>query len=290
MWGKATLVSISGEEVYLQIQEHFRPRWKKLAQNQPTGKPHTLELHVAMEFERTEKPGIVVFRAHELPDLYVQQRYPAASKAQQRTFWGICYFLGWCDEGHKPNSETQYWIREGLIAEYSPWVTNPATGKEEPMRPSDPRMTTKEMAKLIQGALAELAQKDVPQHVEDAIGSDMHHVWKEWYEWRWSQKIDPLQEYAAQTWEDFVAEHQVCMACGQGPKDSDPLERQHIVSVGSDKALEEAPWNWLYTHRSHHTYQHGKGWQAFIEAFPHLGPRISRAHEKATEKQQQELF
>lgn len=291
MWGKATLVSISGKEVMLQIQEHHRHRWKKLAKEQPVGQPFTLELHLPMSFHFTDSPGIVSFLTEETPDIYVQRRDFHATRAQQTTLWGICYFIAWCQEGHKPSKETQYWIREGIIEEASPWVpATPGSERLEPMRPSDPRMTTKEMAKIIQHAVGILATQDVPAQIEDAIGKDMHHLWKEWYEWRYSQTKDPLGNYAATTWEEFKKEHPVCMACGQPESYNDPLERQHIVSVGADKTIEEAPWNWLRTHRSHHTYQHGRGWEPFLEAFPHLRPLVERAHEKAAAMKQGELF
>lgn len=292
MWGKATTASLSEGDVgaIIQVQEHFRQRFKKLAEEQPLGEHYVLDLSVNLTFTKTEKPGIIHFELEDLPDIYLQKRKARATRAQQNTLWGICYFIAWAQDEHKPSAETKYWVREAIIEEYAPLTTNPINNHQEHMRPSDPRMTTAEMSVLIQGALAELSEQNIPKHVEDEIGKDIHKLWKEWYEWRWSQEEDPLGDYQAKTWEQFVKENPVCMACGQGATNNDPLERQHIVSVGADKSIEEQHWNWLYTHRSHHAYQHGRGWEPFTQAFPHLKPRIERAHTFAADHSQLEIF
>ena len=57
-----------------------------------------------------------------------------------------------------------------------------------------------------------------------------------------------------------------------------PLEVAHIVSRGADKEDIDEVWNlMMLTHYEHIEIMHKKGWNAFLEIYPHLRGRVERA-------------
>lgn len=60
------------------------------------------------------------------------------------------------------------------------------------------------------------------------------------------------------------------------------LELAHIVSRGADYADIEESWNIIVlTHDEHRQVQHQKGWDVFLETYPHLRGRVEKAREMA---------
>ena len=61
-----------------------------------------------------------------------------------------------------------------------------------------------------------------------------------------------------------------------------PLEVAHIVSRGADKEDIDEVWNlMMLTHYEHIEIMHKKGWNAFLEIYPHLRGRVKRARNLA---------
>lgn len=214
---------------------------------------------------------------------------------QIHTLRGVERFIYWATHGHRPVSgdEDVYWIHEALIEKYSTEMINLNTQKQEPIRTSDPRMTTKIMARIIEGALNQLAMTDIPNEVMDEIGEDMFKLWKSWYDWRYNKaEEDPLHEVEAGiiTWEQYKIFHPVCELCGLPESPSDALERIHIISAGADAGIYEKSWNWIHGHHSHHHLQHASrsggnvGWDAIESSFPHIKGKLTRAKEFAHAK------
>ncbi len=194
---------------------------------------------------------------------------------QRNTLWGICNFIFQAQNGHKPTQDELYNIYYAIIEKYGKKVKNPITGTEHYITLSDPRMTKKDVALLIEGALNELAMTDIPYEVLEKIGSDMKELWTAWYNWRWNiAKQDPLfEEEQKMTWEEYLEHHPRCEITGE----PGPLERVHIISKGADETIYEYPWNWFAATHRIHVLAHNKGWDFIIKLHPHIKGKIERA-------------
>ncbi len=197
---------------------------------------------------------------------------------QNTTLRGVERFIFIAESGYKPTQDDLYWIHEGLLERYSPWVTNPRSGISTPKRTSDPSMTTVEMAKIVQGALNELGTMEVPDEILNEIGHDMKKLWENWHRWRYEQDNDPLFNAESELgWDKYKELHPVCELCGLPDNEYDPLIQMHIISKGSDTAIREMPWNWLRSHNSHHILQHNEGWEIIEKSYPHIVGKLKRA-------------
>jgi len=194
---------------------------------------------------------------------------------QRNTLWGICNFIFQAQNGHKPNQEELYNVYYAILEKYGKAVENPITGVKHYITLTDPRMTKRDVAKLIEGALNELAMCDIPYEVLQEIGGEMKKLWKAWYNWRWNiAKEDPLfEEEQNMTWEEYKAKHPVCEITGEPGE----VERVHIISKGADETIYEYPWNWFAASHRIHVLQHKKGWDFIIKLYPHIKGKIERA-------------
>ena len=204
---------------------------------------------------------------------------------QNNTLRGIERFIFIANNGYEPTKEDMYWIHEGLLEKHSIYVVNPLSGVSSPKRTSDPSMTTTEMAKIVEGAMNDLASAEIPDIVLKHVGHDMKALWSAWYEWRYSQEKDPLLEAESTlSWKQYKELHPVCELCGLPGVDTDPLERMHIISAGADESIYEMPYNWLAAHRSHHNLQHNEGWEIIERSYPHIKGKLKRARLMRGEK------
>ncbi len=283
MEGPVELVSSDTESLIIQLSPHFRSRFKQLAVQQPIGKAFDVSVKIAASFIETQPDGMILMHPIENPTVQISDFFPRRSIVQNRTLWGLCYFIGWVQEGRKPDKETVYWIYRGILEEFAPTVINPKTLEREPMSSSHPQMTTRIMGSLINGALQTLMSEDLPTHVEQAIGEEMRDLWRAFYKWRYHDYTDMLEEHI--TWSEYLERVQVCEACGIKGTDTDKLERAHIISAGADKTIYEESWNWLCIHSRHHgQLQHQHGWETFLKAYPHLRPKVEHARKKYREQ------
>lgn len=212
--------------------------------------------------------------------------YRTHTRASMNTFYGIIRFIAWAEVGHKPKEEDMWWHIEDAIERYAPELKHPITGEMAKVRPGDPRLTTVQMSKMIQGVLNDLAQMDIPEYVMDAIGPDMKKLWESWYAWRYDElENDPLfPEELSMDWGNYCEDHPVCEFSGRGGTEEDPLERMHIVSGGSSPENYEEPWNWIRALHSIHQWQHQNGWLPLLKAYPHMKGKIMRARTLAKKK------
>ncbi len=226
----------------------------------------------------TAKNSSIFLLFEDMPFLRVETIKKRRTTSQHTTLRGIERFIFYAENGYEPTADDMYWIHEGLLEKYSTWVTNPRSGVSLPKRTSDPSMTTTEMAKIVEGALNELASKDIPKEVLDSIGHKMKTLWENWYIWRYNQNKDPLFEVEnGMSWEKYRELHPVCELCGLKGVPDNPIERMHIISAGADKAIYEMPWNWIASHRSHHQLQHNEGWDIISRTYPHIKGKLKRA-------------
>ncbi len=286
--GKAKIEAVD-EFVRLTIDGRDREKFRKFLKEHIA---HDIDLtiEVSGKIVGTATGGIVEIGDLGERSIKLEKHVEHRTTAQLATLKGIERFIYWAEAGHRPvgGNHDLYWIHKGLIEQYSREDINENTGKREPMGTSDPRFTTKDMARVIEGALGQLCTTDIPKDVLDQIGKDMRTLWSAWYNWRYNlAKEDPLAEFdsAILSWEAYKQFHPVCELCSLPGTDDDALERMHIVSAGSDKSIYELSWNWIHSHHSHHSLQHDSGWkQEVYEVYPHIKGKIERARSFAHAK------
>lgn len=217
--------------------------------------------------------------------IILEKAFRTHSRASQNTFLGILRFIAWADLGYKPTEEDMFWYIEGAVEKYAPEMLNPVTGKVQHLRLSDPRLTTRHMAIMIQHVLNELATKDIPEEVLNWVGTDMKKMWESWYSWRYSIKEDPLFDNDMNlTWEQYKEWYPVCEFTGTPQNDYDPLERMHIVTGGSSPGSYDESWNWIHALHSVHMRQHSETWEDILKDYPHMKGKVDRAREIAHKK------
>lgn len=59
------------------------------------------------------------------------------------------------------------------------------------------------------------------------------------------------------------------------------LQLHHIISKGARPDIKDCAWNWIMlTDYEHNRIYHDKGWETFLEMFPHCANRIKNAFDK----------
>lgn len=211
---------------------------------------------------------------------------------QNDTLRGIERMIFFAQNGREPMEGETTYIHEGILDMFAPKVPNPVTGNESPKRTSDPSMTATEMYRIVQGALLELTEMDVPAEVYEAIWSSVKTLWKEWYQWR-----DTSSEEAATNlreedvdYASYARTHPICeITLSPGTAD-DPLVIAHIISRGARQDLIDKPWNWLRIKDSIHKRQHQKGWSPILETAPEaVKQKVERAKGLATKEDENDL-
>jgi hypothetical protein len=110
----------------------------------------------------------------------------------------------------------------------------------------------------------------------------VQEVLEEWETWRGGLEND-YADYADRgqtkmlTEEEWRGKHVYSEASGRGG----PIERAHIVSRGADAADIEMSWNWIALTPDEHAEQHRRGWDEFLQIYPHLRGRVDRARKLA---------
>ncbi len=243
-------------------------------------KPIDITITAQAKLSRTQSGGILMFETTNR-DIFIEQHFKKRSLNQENTLRGIERFIFWADEGRKPLSHETYYIHEALLQLYSPEVENPVTGVSSPMRTNDPKMTTKIMADLINGALNHLYEKEIDDDVATAIGIDVKAVFSNWYNSIYKLSEEEIIEHESKysTWEIYKQHHPICELCGKPYSEHEPLVRMHLVAgLGKDSIAYDEPWSYVRACISHHTFQHNNGWNDLLKAFPSIKLKWERAN------------
>jgi hypothetical protein len=262
------------------FRERFLPLVKYVAQKDK-GLKFNLDLEAVVYIAETQHGGILTLELERDPIILLRQYEPISSRKQMDTLRGIERFIAWAQMGHKPQDSDCDEVHEAIVDAVMPVLKNKYNGKDYSKRTSDGNK--RELSRCIEFALNWLATCDISDDIVIAMGKGMKQLWIEWYEWRYTQALDPLLEDEMEmSWDEYREVHQVCELCSLPDLDGDPLERMHIVSGGSNISAYEYPWNWLHAHRSHHiNVQHQNGWGPIEKEYPHIIGKLNRAREMA---------
>lgn len=205
-------------------------------------------------------------------DLLLETWYQRRTLTQLNTLKALESLLYQIDYQRKPKSKDLEFIHQGILEIANERVENPWTKKTVMVTTSMKCCDTKIMDRFIEVALEELAERNIPKDVRDAMfDRPLSEIFREWYKQRMVRDdLDGL------TWNEYRKRIPYCEFTF---KSHGPLERMHIISKGANGSIYEQPWNWIHASRHIHQEQHNNGWESIMQDYPHIIPKINRAHE-----------
>lgn len=217
--------------------------------------------------DRQDQSGI---RIYPVVTIFLPER--ERTFKQNNTLWALITVIFVSMNGRKPTDTEKYDLYLDILEEYADRIPTRFSSKLRPIHISE--SDTVHAAKLIQACfdvIVEYCDLDVD------LQADVRQLLYEWHTWRGELDRDPL-DYGIDDTEmdegEWRANHRVSDASGIGGE----LEKAHIVSRGASVSAIEKPWNWLMlTVNEHRFVQHQHGWNTFLEKYPHLKGRVSRA-------------
>jgi hypothetical protein len=202
---------------------------------------------------------------------------------QRRTFkqnaavWKLVTAIFESMEGRLPDEEEKYNMYLDLLEVYAERVPNKISGGTRPVHISE--SNSLEGSNFIDGLLYHLATECALSY---GVQTTVQEVLEEWEAWRGRLETDYAdytdhEQTKMLTEKEWRAKHVYSEASGRGG----PIERAHIVSRGADAADIEMSWNWIAFTPDEHAEQHRRGWDEFLQIYPHLRGRVERARRLA---------
>lgn len=256
-----------------------------IAEQIPTGQGDTLSFKLIDE-EDTIKKAIHFYKQKASNEkktgikrriiLHLEIFYKKRTLGQNALHRSLMGIYSQEQEGTKAYADEYH---EGILLRYAEDVVDRLTGSTRKMRSHE--MNTVQLSKIIEADFRELAM--IGLSLESA--ENIRHYWVEWYNWRGSQKVDPLSDTYADI-ENYRKTVCYCEAClqgliGVGDEGQDIYigHMAHIVPKGSGGSNDL--WNRLHLCPAHYVLQHKQGWLELIGLYPHLAWKIERARERA---------
>ena len=231
-----------------------------------------LEKLFSTKKEREERNRREFFLAVTL-DLPLQRR----TFKQNSSVWKLITAIFESMERRLPDEEEKYNLYLDLLEVYAGRVPNKLNGGTRAVHISE--SNSWDGARFIDGLLYHLATE-----CELSYGTQttVQEVLQEWEAWRGGLEAD-YTDYADREQTKMITEaewrekHVYSEASGRGGQ----IVRAHIVSRGADAADIEMPWNWIALTPEEHADQHQRGWDEFLQIYPHLRGRVARARRLA---------
>lgn len=191
---------------------------------------------------------------------------------QLKAAWALISLIFESMYFRKPTAAERKQMHDDLIKEFAPRRKSLLHENEtEPITMSE--MSKEQLSCFIQsliGFLSESCDLDNDGQLQ------VKQIFTEWENYKSTLDKDP-DDYDENgemldidTWRE---KHPVSFASGIGG----PLDLAHIVSRGADEIHKDCCWNTMMLTHEEHMLQHAKGWNNFLELYPHLRGRVERA-------------
>lgn len=192
---------------------------------------------------------------------------------QMRAIWKLVevIFMNDSENHRKPTQEEKYELYLDLLDIYGDKKPNRfKRGSLRSVRISE--SDTMEASRFIEGLLYHIStQCSLPLDLQATVRSVLY----QWQVWRGKQTVDINDGRDIGQLREMARYSEASGRCGQ-------IELAHIVSRGSDAQDIDESWNLIaLTHEEHRQVQHQKGWDNFLQLYPHLRGRVERARERA---------
>jgi hypothetical protein len=207
---------------------------------------------------------------------------------QVKAIWALVTVIFRSMHGRKPDEEEKYDLYSDILDMYADKVPNRFTGALRPVHLSESdvyqagRMLTACIDVLTEYCDLNNVRDENGKEIGGELQNEVRTIFLKWTNWRGGIAKDPLDyddsgnELTLYKW---LEKHKVSDITGIN---DGTLEVVHIVSRGSDAKDIESPWNWiLMEHKYYIGIQHEKGWEALVNEFPFIKPRVLRARSLA---------
>lgn len=199
-------------------------------------------------------------------DAQFQQR----SYKQLASVWKLITVIFESMENRKPTEEERYDLYLDLLELYAD--KTPSRFRKNELRPVHiSESNTVAAARFIDGLLYHLATEC---QLSYDLQADVRKVLYEWEIWQGKQEHNFRDDYTVAEWRKTAVYSE---ASGMGGS----VDCHHIVSRGAAPQFADCAWNVLALTREEHEFFHRRGWNAFLEKYPHLRGKVERAFEKA---------
>ncbi|NJL71329.1 MAG: hypothetical protein HC888_06815 [Candidatus Competibacteraceae bacterium] len=253
----------------IKVQEADREQAKPWLKRLRLGEHCCFKTTVEGTYEGTESGGIIILRpSRNICEIGTVK--PEKSRSQVNLLKQLERMIFFVQNRKQPNEQELYLTHEGIMDLYAPHAINPFTKGQYRKTLSDPSLTTKEMATILEGAFNTLATEDIPAEM---MSTDLHSLFANWKEYKATIEEEPMTE------QEYRLTHPVCEFTLRMGSPSDPLERIHIIGKGASLASYENSLNYVMGKASIHRRIHAEGWESVLIDFPHMLPKYNRAME-----------
>lgn len=249
-------------------------------------------MKVTAYFHGILQKNMIVLKATDPKDLFnIQKLFKSKSNREQRSkkeillrceidaelqkrsfkqlaaIWILIEIIFESENRRKPTQEEKYELYLDLLYLYADKVPCRYNNELRSIHVSE--ANTVAAAHFIEGLLFHLCQLcQLNQDQESTVRSVLY----DWETWRGTLDHDINDDRNVNDLKEYV---KFSEASGR----PNP-EYHHIISRGSCPAAIDKAWNIVALTHDEHMYFHNKGWDAFLERYPHLKGKFNKARER----------
>lgn len=191
---------------------------------------------------------------------------------QVKTVFALVDIMFESQEGRKPTSQEQDSLYRELLEEFGerePCIRNP----EKTMPVTLSRMSKIQAMKFIDSIIHELAESCDLNNKQQI---DVKEIFEEYQKERSTDIQDPIdydENGNLLSVSEWAKRNNMSFATGLTKN----LDIAHIVTRGAAPQYKNCCWNFLRLTHEEHMMQHQIGWNEFLQLYPHLRPRVTKA-------------
>lgn len=213
----------------------------------------------------------------------VNARFSKSMKSydQCKTIFALINIYFYLRTGRYPTSTEQALTYSRLLWKYAPRTADPTSPDESIPIPLS-EQTKEEAAIFINSIMGEIYEH---QHgLTESMEIDLKNIFEEFYGEYGHGDASPIDydELGNMLSEaEWRKKNNMSFASFVSTPD---LQLHHILSRGAHRAFKDCSWNWIMlTNWEHNIAYHQKGWEYFLDMFPHCARRIKNAFDKGGE-------
>lgn len=195
---------------------------------------------------------------------------------QKRTFkqlaaiWILIEVIFESENGRLPTKEEKYNLYLDLLELYADKIPNRYNNQLRSIHVSE--QNTVAASHFLEGLLFHLCQLcTLNQNQESTVRSVLY----DWEIWRGKQEHDINDDRTPDDLRNYVRFSEASGRYG--------VELHHIISRGACPLAIDKAWNLVALTHEEHMFFHDKGWDAFLERYPHLKGKFEKAKKKCAE-------
>ena len=209
----------------------------------------------------------------------VNARYSRANKSydQCKTVFALINIYFYLIAGRYPTSNEQALTYSKLLWKYAPRTPDPLNPEETVPIPLS-QMSKPEAAIFINSIMGEIYEH---QHgLTENMEIDLKQIFEDFYSENAFGEHNPI-DYDENGNMLSETEWRIKNNFSFASFISHPgLHLHHIITRGSRLDLKDMTWNWLMLTPEEHNMYHNKGYEYFLDIYPHLANRIKNAFDK----------